>query len=378
MDCDSFSELVSAIYDGAIDSDLWPRALERICETLQFRKGTLDLNRLPSMSNLFNCHYGIDQNQASTMVRNYHGMPEVWGGLAATMTRRIDRPWVVSRIITQDALRKTAYYRNWIGPMGLVDGAAIVLKRDSSLFGSIRLATDARRGLIDDGLIDVLTRLLPHCQRAARISGLLDAAGVTARSFQSVIDSVSVPILLVSSMSRVVYANPQARKLLDEAIVLGIRGGRLVSPVPGIQRAIDVAIAQIVQDACTISGKGMGLPVTAGPEHACTLHLLPLAQGGARGRSAEDAVAAIFLSTATSAQPLSKEALRAVFDLTLSELVVFEAILGGRTTREIAVELGIAASTVRTHVLHLFQKTSTHCRADLVRLAHAVASPVSS
>jgi DNA-binding CsgD family transcriptional regulator/PAS domain-containing protein len=378
MEEDRFSELIGALYDGAVDSALWPHALGRICETFGFRKGTLDLNRLPAMSNLFNCHYGINEREAATMVRNYPAMPEVWGGLAATMTRPIDRPWVVSRIMTQEALRQTAYYRDWVGPMGLVDGAAIVLARDAALFGSIRLATDARRGIIDDALIEALARLLPHCQRAARISGLLDAAQGAARNFQAVIDSMSVPILLLSGTSAVVHANPQARALLEEGTVLGMRWGRLVSPIAGLQRAIDTTIARLVHDEGAIPGRGTGLSVHAGAPDARTLHILPLAKGDMRARLADDAVAALFLSPASGAGTLPKDMLQSLFDLTSAELTVFEHILSGSNTRQIAADLGVASSTVRTHVLRLFQKTATHCRSDLIRLAHGLAPPVAN
>lgn len=376
MDRQTFSELVCAIYDGAMDPSLWSHALGRICETLGFRKATIDLNRIPSMVNLLNFHHGIDDRQAATMIGHYGGMPEVWGGLTATMTRPIDRPWVVSRIMTQEGLRQTDYYRNWVAPMGLVDGAAIVLARDDGLFGSIRLATDAKRGIIDDGLINELALLLPHCQRAARISGLLDASRVAERNFRTVIDSLSVPIILVSANCGIVHANPRAEALLDQGAVLASHHGFLASPVPGLQHAVGNTVRRLAQDETDIPGNGIGLSIQA-PDHAArTLHLLPLAQGAIRVKLAGDAVAAIFVSDASANQNFGREVLQSMFELTQAELGVFERVVAAKSTQKIAAELGIASSTVRTHVLHLFQKTATHSRADLVQLAQALAQPV--
>lgn len=376
MQRQTFSELVCAIYDGAIDPAQWPQTLGRICGTLGFRKGTIDLNRVPAMTNLLNFHHGIDDGQAATMVSHYGGMPEVWGGLAATMTRPIDQPWIVSRIMTQEALQRTDYYRNWVGPMGLVDGAAIVLARDQGLLGSIRLATDATRGIIDDGLIDALTLLLPHCQRAARISGLLDATRGAVRNFQTVIDAMSMPIILISADCAIVHANPQAKTLLEQGSVLASQHGSLASPVPGLQHSIGNAVRRLALDEADIPGAGVGLPIRTCDHSACTLHLLPLAQGAIRTQLAGDAVAAIFVSSASASQDFARDALQSMFDLTHAELGVFERILAGKSTQKIAAELRIASSTVRTHVLHLFQKTATHSRADLVRLAHALTRPV--
>lgn len=376
MDHNTFSDLVGAVYDGAVDASLWPETLGRICATFGFRKATIDLNRVPGMTNLFNFHYGIDAQQATTMVSHYDGMLEVWGGRAAAMVRAIDRPWIVSRIMTPEALRQTEYYRNWVGPMGLVDGVAIVLARDHSLLGSLRMATDARRGMIDDKLVEALAQLLPHCQRAARINGLLDASRRAACNFQAVIDSMSVPVVLVSADCSIVHANPCANAMLEQNAVLASRHGRLTSPVPGLQHAIGKTVCRVVQDETNIPGNGIGLSVRGTDGAARTLHLLPLAQRGVRAKLARDAVAAIFVSSGSVGQDLVRDILQSLYQLTHAELGVFDCILAGKTTRQITVELGIASSTVRTHVLRIFQKTATHCRADLVRLAHGLAPPV--
>lgn len=373
-----FSELVGAIYDCAIDVTCWPQTLGRICEHFQFRKGTIDLSRVPAMASLFNYNYGIDDQQARKMLSHYHGMPEVWGGLSATMSRPIDKVWVVSRILPQDELQQKAYYKEWVGPMGLVDGAALVLARDNSLFGSIRLATDSRRGIIDDDLVADLSLLLPHCQRAARISGLLDASIGAVRNFRAVIDAMAIPIVLISSECEVVHSNPRASEMLEAGLLLQARYGRLHSPVPGLQRAIANAVRQLVLDETTIPGSGVGLSVRGTDEAVHTLHLLPLAHGDLRGQLAGDAVAALFISSAPVEQHFARDVLQSTYALTRAEIGVFRLLVAGKSTRAIAAELGIASSTVRTHVLRLLDKTGTHRRADLIRLAHALSSPLAS
>ncbi|WP_404337248.1 hypothetical protein AB2M62_01685 [Sphingomonas sp. MMS12-HWE2-04] len=266
MDGRIFSDLVSAIYDAAIDQSLWPHTLGLLCGAFGFRKATIDLNRVPAMTNLFNFHYGIDEQQAATMVGQYRAMPEVWGGIAAVMTRPIDRPWIVSRIISAQTLKRTDYYRNWVGPMALVDGAAIVLARGEGLFGSMRLATDARLGLIDDALIEALTLLLPHCQRAARINGLLDGAKDVARDFEAVIDALAVPVVLVSSDCAVVHANARAKARLQVGSILSFRHGRLISSLPGIEQAISESIRLLSVDHSQIPGRGSGMVLQSGIE----------------------------------------------------------------------------------------------------------------
>jgi DNA-binding NarL/FixJ family response regulator len=57
-------------------------------------------------------------------------------------------------------------------------------------------------------------------------------------------------------------------------------------------------------------------------------------------------------------------------DLTAREMDVFRLIAGGRSNAEIAQELYISDTTVKTHVTHIFQKLDLRDRVQLVLLAH--------
>jgi DNA-binding CsgD family transcriptional regulator len=63
-------------------------------------------------------------------------------------------------------------------------------------------------------------------------------------------------------------------------------------------------------------------------------------------------------------------------DLTPAETRIFELITTGMTQATIGEALGIAASAVKTHVLHLFEKTGCRRQADLLKLATTLSSPV--
>jgi DNA-binding CsgD family transcriptional regulator len=55
---------------------------------------------------------------------------------------------------------------------------------------------------------------------------------------------------------------------------------------------------------------------------------------------------------------------------------VLEQIAAGRTNAETAQALGIRLSTVRTHLLHLFDKTRTHRQSELAALVASFSLPL--
>jgi DNA-binding CsgD family transcriptional regulator len=65
--------------------------------------------------------------------------------------------------------------------------------------------------------------------------------------------------------------------------------------------------------------------------------------------------------------------LERLFDLTPSERRVLGLLLADRSPREIAGELQIAVTTVRTHLQSLFAKTGTRRQSELVALAWSAA-----
>ena len=70
--------------------------------------------------------------------------------------------------------------------------------------------------------------------------------------------------------------------------------------------------------------------------------------------------------------PMLAQALALLYDLTPAEVRVFESVVAGATPAEIAARLGLAPSTVKTHLLRVFDKTGCRRQADLVRLASSL------
>lgn len=114
--------------------------------------------------------------------------------------------------------------------------------------------------------------------------------------------------------------------------------------------------------------QGLALPARASTGRRAILHVLPLSHGRVRGRVEPGAVAMVFMTSDLAPANLPRETLAALYDLTPAETRVCELLSEGATSKEIAVRIGVAQSTVRTHLLRIFEKTGTHRQADVIRL----------
>ena len=106
-------------------------------------------------------------------------------------------------------------------------------------------------------------------------------------------------------------------------------------------------------------------------------HVLPLTSGARRRAGATyAAAAAVFVHKAALDGPSPQKVIGKLYKLTPTELRVLLAIVQVGGVPEVADALGIAESTVRTHLLRLFAKTGAKRQSDLIKLMASYTNPL--
>lgn len=378
LSLESLSELIGRIYDCALDPALWPDVLAEINLRIGFQQTTLTLQAMPSGAVLLSVASGIPEDW---LERSRAYGPEViegWGGVARIGAVPIEEPALLSEMNPGlfDGTGRNAFYDEWYRPQGLYDSAAVVLTRDAYSLASISLTRHRTQGEIGRREKEAIRLLAPHLRRAVTISRLLDVRAVAAATFESVIDRAGTPILIIDAQLNLLHANGAARALLDARDALMLNGQRLVTTMPAATQALAFAVAQAAEDEAAIGRRGLAIPLLAGSGGAAhALHVLPLGNGALRSGLVNRAVAAIFVSSSVPEMADAGALVAQLFGLSSSEARVFDLIAEGLTPAETAERLGIGVSTVRTHLLHIFDKTGARRQADLVRMAAGLALP---
>jgi DNA-binding CsgD family transcriptional regulator len=181
----------------------------------------------------------------------------------------------------------------------------------------------------------------------------------------------------VDARGGIVHANASGHALLAEGSVLRAAGGKLAASNADAEGALyDVILAAGSGDAA-VGSKGIAVPLPASEGERYVAHVLPLTSGARRGAGTSyAAVAALFVHKAALDKPPPPEAIAKTFQLTPSELRVLLGIVEVGGAPEVAEALGIAETTVKFHLKHLFEKTGAGRQADLVKLVAGFANPL--
>jgi DNA-binding CsgD family transcriptional regulator len=238
---------------------------------------------------------------------------------------------------------------------------------------------DQARGAVDDDMRRRMGLIAPHVRRAALVGQAIDLKQVEAATFADMLDGLSAGMFLIATGGQMVHANAAGRGMLGAGEVLRSVHGRLVTCDTQVNEVLrETSVAANNGDA-GLGGKGITLVLTAPDGERYVAHVLPLASSARRGAgNAYTATAAMFLRKAELQSPPAPEVIGETYKLTPAELRVLLSIVEVGGIPEVAIALGVADTTIKTHLGRLFEKTGARRQADLVKLVAGFSTPLAA
>jgi DNA-binding CsgD family transcriptional regulator len=371
------SDLIGEIYDCVLDPGNWGPTLESINREFSFASSVLGVVPLHEGGHRINVTVGFDPEWLSIADDEAYRADAValWGGAERAERFPLDEPMVNSQGPAYPNLHNNRYFREILEPRGLCDAVLIAIAREPRLLGYVAFNRHRSAGLVGDTEVDGLRLLGPHFRRAVTISNLFDMKAIEAATFRSAIDALSFGVALVDEELGLVHANPAAEAMLEKADPIRSVAGMLMVADKSANDAIEAAVAQAAKDEGALGPRGIGIPLRREAGGPSIVHVLPLRRGEVRSGLVPSAVAALFVVPADAPSRMPMDALALLYNLTPAEVRVFEMVCAGRTQADIAAESGLARSTVKSHLQHVFEKTGCRRQVDLVKLAASLTRP---
>jgi len=251
------------------------------------------------------------------------------------------------------------------------------LMYEPTFFSGFGVGRHERQGIITEREIQLGKLLLPHLRRAVTISKVLDARTIAGARMAETLDALRCAVVLTNERGNILHANHSAEHMLCEGGPIRNAKGILQATAPSAASELRAALALAARNEASIGKTGLAIRLTEPSMPPIFAHVLPLTGSDFRTRLQPAAVAAVFIGAPADEQD-GADAVAAAFGLTPAETRVLASLFAGRTLAETAATLGIAATTAKTHLEHIFLKTGVTRQAELMRLWTGLISPTSS
>lgn len=262
-------------------------------------------------------------------------------------------------------------------PLDIRHGFGICVAHDGvASFDVLGVNRRSSVGPVSPSELVLIRELRPHLVNIYAIHCRLADAGVLIGSLRESFNSVQTGILLLDELGQIIEANETANAILDSGSGL-FRGPteRLCASSPSGKERLRLAIAELpTRDAMHTVTILLAHPRgDAARRVVLNMRSVSSFDLSHRHKTARIICFLNYLSQ-TNHDELDQKMLQNCFGLTGSEAKVVQLLRRLHSAGAVALQMGVAENTVRTHIKSAFRKTETQRQSELIQIADRVVS----
>lgn len=368
-------EVVGLIYEAALDSRLWPRALQGIAE---IGNGVLSVLFVvvPQTTRLLRCAANAPTDRDAGPAPRGNANPHPVNGVQHRADSTLADDAIA--IAAESARRALGWHCPTVSDLGYV--GAKVLTSDGESIAAIAIQRARHQGPFERADLALLDRLTPHVLRALRLHARIADLDAQRRADRALRDRLPFAVIALDDRHRILELNQAAERLLAAGDGLSARHDRLRATHPRDRALLDRLIADAIAGTPT-SGAGRGgmltlrraslrrpLGVTVVPVPRAAPLLLEIG-------SPLPAALVVVKDPETAPTPPA-ETLQCLFGLTSAEARFAAAFAAGDTLEDYAEAAALSLNYVRWLLKQIQAKTDTCSQVELVRVLVGHASPL--
>ncbi len=376
VDLDELSELISLVYDSALEPDQWSRLCARI---LQMFPGHVSLIQTFEAERALGVYspIGFNRNAISAFLDAEDGgepppQSEESFEYRRELLRRITPVLGIVRqsrdIFTEEEFRSGARYKELSEPAGIGHWTSVLFAVSGPRFAAMVFAENERDPVCKDGagLARLLDLLGPHIVRGARIARALYMAKEAAETYRGFLDAIALPMRVIDAARIVQIANTAGQRLLERgALLRADAAGRLRLVDGRSDRDLGRCLERLRSDASPL-----GLQIEDDERYVsvCIAPFHPAMQVDLRTEKdvfRNQRLFALFFGT-DAAGLVHPGLLQDVFGLSLREAEVCSALASGLNPAQISLDFGRAEKTVRNQIQAVYDKVGVSSHRSLI------------
>lgn len=176
-----------------------------------------------------------------------------------------------------------------------------------------------------------------------------------------------IGVILINAVGEVIVCNQHAAEIVHQADGLSLIKSRLCAAASGEAEALDRLIANAVAGGHNV-GSYVAIVHRPSLRQPFVLIVSRLTTTTAERDDPSRPRVVVLVKDPSDTDSANAELLIDLFGLTRRESEVALAVVAGHGLRAAAQQLGIAVTTARTHLQHVFEKTHTQRQSELTSL----------
>jgi len=280
----------------------------------------------------------------------------------------VGRFGLTTEVISDERLRESTFYREWMVPQGLGPHAPIahtIALDDGYPAAALAIFPTPATGPFSASDLEFGDLLVPHLALGYRLL----AENRRHQALSDAIDRFPTGVSLLDARGHLLLANRGARQIFAQDDGIAIDGSAVRAGAAGDDAALRRAIAGAVEAA--VAGRlieSAVLSVTRRSGRRPYVVLVGPLRPHSGDPTAGDAVVVLYVADLEQGVLRRREVLRELYGLTEAETQLVELLCQGSSLDEAAGARGVTLNTARSQLKQVFAKTHTSRQSELVRL----------
>ena len=207
-------DVLGAIYDAALQPEVWPVALSQLAKLIGSTWVPLGILRLTGQPDLIVQDTDGDPEHLAFFRENF-STPETNPGLPLLMAGGPGTISLSDRDIPQKAWRSSGLYREVFKPRNLYYAAGVFVSKSDSHMVVLGACRPKSEGPYTPGDVELLRKALPHVERAAQTFLRVAELDSFNTANEAIWNSLACGVVLLDGAAKILWSNQVAAVILS-------------------------------------------------------------------------------------------------------------------------------------------------------------------
>jgi DNA-binding CsgD family transcriptional regulator/PAS domain-containing protein len=261
---------------------------------------------------------------------------------------------------------KSTFYNEFLKEVGVCGMACIGVSALLRAFECLSIYRGPSEGEFDQEHIAALQFVTPHLQTALYTRRKLLELESRVSDMETALDHLHTALVLVDATAKVLFANRNARAIVDRRDGLAFCRGELVAQEVSARATLRSILAAAISRG-TVKGKQSAMLVSRATKRPLQIVAVPYSPETTLPTPGK-AAAVVFVTDPDQKPAAQPETLRVLYGLTCAETKLAMLLMEGKSLLEAAELSKIGRETVRSQLKSIFGKTGTRRQSELIGL----------